>query len=119
MSRSRATDAITGESGSDSLRDSATGRTISPARAGEDGVFAVHISHQPTARMVRNALEGAAQRLERPRCQGLFDRYVDAEGQPLRASLPVPSECTSATGHEAYASQWTPRQARAPIRARR
>jgi len=61
---------------------------ISPARAGEDRAFAaVHISHQATARMVRNALEGAAQRLERPRCQGLFDRYVDAEGQPLRASL--------------------------------
>ena len=61
---------------------------ISPARAGEDRAFAaVHISHQATARMVRNALEGAAQRLERPRCQELFDRYADAEGRPLRASL--------------------------------
>jgi hypothetical protein len=54
---------------------------------GEDRVFAVHISHQATARMVRNALEGAAQRLERPRCQELLDRFADAEGRPLRASL--------------------------------
>ena len=61
---------------------------IAPAAGqSEDRAFAVHISHQATARMVRNALEGAAQRLERPHCQELFDRYADAEGRPLRASL--------------------------------
>ena len=54
---------------------------------GEDRVFAVHISHGKTARMVRNALDGAAQRLERPDCQALLDRFADAEGRPLRASL--------------------------------
>jgi hypothetical protein len=27
--------------------------------------------------------------------------------QPTRASLPVPSACTSAIGQDAYASQWT------------
>jgi hypothetical protein len=54
---------------------------------GEDRAFAVYISHGKTARMVRNALDGAAQRLERPPCQALLDRFADAEGQPLRASL--------------------------------
>ena len=53
----------------------------------EDRVFAVHISHGETARMVRHALEGAARRLQEPRCAGLIDRFVDAEGRTLRASL--------------------------------
>jgi hypothetical protein len=47
----------------------------------------VHISHGQTARLVREALEGAARRLEKPRCEGLVDRFTDAEGRPLRASL--------------------------------
>jgi hypothetical protein len=54
---------------------------------GEGRLFAVHISHQETARMVRNALEGAARRMEQPRCEGLVDRFADVEGRPLRASL--------------------------------
>ena len=54
---------------------------------GEDPLFAVHISHGQTARLVRNALEGAARRLEQPRCEALVDRFTDAEGRPLRASL--------------------------------
>ncbi|HSF03063.1 MAG TPA: hypothetical protein VLA62_08630, partial [Solirubrobacterales bacterium] len=44
-------------------------------------------SHGQTSRMVRNALEGAARRLERPRCEGLVDQFADVEGRPLRASL--------------------------------
>ena len=54
---------------------------------GENRTFAVHISHGQTARMVRNALEGAARRLEQPGCEALVDLFVDAEGRPLRASL--------------------------------
>jgi hypothetical protein len=54
---------------------------------GEGRLFAVHITHRETARMVRNALEGAARRMEQPRCEGLVDRFADAQGRPLRASL--------------------------------
>lgn len=56
------------------------------ARA-EDRVFAVHIAHGQTARLVRSALEGAARRLEHPGCEGLVDLFADGSGQPLRASL--------------------------------
>jgi hypothetical protein len=54
---------------------------------GEDRIFAVHISHGQTARLVRNALEGAARKLEAPRCEGLVDGFRDVDGRPLRASL--------------------------------
>jgi hypothetical protein len=57
-----------------------------PLRA-EDRIYAVHVSHGQTARLVRSALEGAARRLGQPRCGGLVDRFADAEGRPLRAAL--------------------------------
>src|SRR5579862_3348874 len=38
--------------------------------------------------------------------------------QPVCASLPVPSECTNAIGHAAYASQCNPRHTRAGIEPR-
>jgi hypothetical protein len=53
----------------------------------QDRVFAVHIAHRATARTLTRVLEGAAERLERPRCDRLFDAFQDAEGRPLRESL--------------------------------
>jgi hypothetical protein len=53
----------------------------------QDRVFAVHIAQEATAGAVRRVLEGAAQRLERPRCQRVFDEFKDARDRPLRESL--------------------------------
>jgi hypothetical protein len=59
----------------------------SGAAEAKDQVFAVHISHTATADTVRRALGGAAQRLDRPRCQAVLDAFTDAQGRPLRAAL--------------------------------
>lgn len=53
----------------------------------QDRVFAIRIGDEGTARLVKDALEGAARRLGRPRCQRLFDEFSDAGGQPLRVRL--------------------------------
>ncbi len=43
---------------------------------------------------------------------------VTRSSQCVFASLPVPRPCTTATGQEAYASQWVERQSRWPRRRR-
>jgi hypothetical protein len=37
--------------------------------------------------VVARAIQGAARQLAEPQCQGLFDEFADASGQPLRATL--------------------------------
>ena len=66
-----------------------------PASRTDPGAAAASSTRQSTARTTASTAASAS----RP-------------NQPVRASLPVPSACTSATGQEAYASQWTIRQAR-------
>jgi hypothetical protein len=52
-----------------------------------DQEYAVHIAHAATADTVRRVLQGAAQRLDRPRCQAVLDGFKDAQGRPLRTTL--------------------------------
>jgi hypothetical protein len=47
----------------------------------------VRIEDPFTARAVRGAIDGAAQRLRRPRCQELFTDFSDAQGRSLRENL--------------------------------
>jgi hypothetical protein len=61
-----------------------------PAKAGSGPsplAFEVRISHAPTADTVREALRGAAKRLERAECQAVFEDFADASGNALSQRL--------------------------------
>jgi hypothetical protein len=47
----------------------------------------VRIADRVMAAAVRSALDGAARRLERERCHGLFADFADAEGRSLQQNL--------------------------------
>lgn len=73
---------------------SATLLTIE-AVAGREGLLAAEKGAVTNARLtdvrerwaVARAIEGASRQLAEPQCQGLFDEFGDASGQPLRATL--------------------------------
>jgi hypothetical protein len=47
----------------------------------------VRIQDRFTAAAVRGALDGAARRLQHPRCQAMFDEFADASGRSLQQNL--------------------------------
>jgi len=49
--------------------------------------FNVRIAHEATADVVRDALRGAAERLESPKCQAVFSDFSDLSGRPLQERL--------------------------------
>ena len=70
---------------------------------------------------VSRTLRGAAPRPRRATTATTTttsDPTPTTASQVARGSLPVPSACMSATGHEAYASRCTARHARMPMRTR-
>src|SRR5581483_3967812 len=101
-----------------------------PARAAQprrSGPFCAHTSRPAStpsvatvapARTIGSASRAASRRQTTDASTVTAHSTPRTASQPERASLPVPSECSSATGQEAYASQCTARQARKPIRRR-
>ncbi len=49
--------------------------------------YAIRISHEPTADVLRRVLDGARQRLGEPRCEAVLDALAAESGRPLRVRL--------------------------------
>ena len=58
-----------------------------PSREAMKPVPRVRLGHGYSANVVRAALRGASQRLEKPRCQDVVSEFEDVEGRPLEESL--------------------------------